>query len=183
MAPSATPEDQLQELGRRIDLLAARVPPRGDETGRGIRGRIAELQKLEASALAAAHTAAASLEENMLELEMRVNMAEQALGEDLAEDQDEFLGALMAELHSWDLYLERLQVKVATKAGDCRDDGEGAIRELRRHRNTLGGHLAEVTSGPATAWRQVRQQVRVARHELESRVAAVEAAVQKGERV
>lgn len=165
-------EEQLEELGRRIDVLAARQT---GETGTGIQRRVAQLRKLKASARAAAHEAAASIEENVLAVEIRVKIAEQAAAVELAADKDEFLDALVEELGSWDVYLERLQVKVATRAGDHRDQAEGAIRQLRRHRNTLGAGVAEVASTSGEAWYKVREHVKAARDELESRAAEVEA--------
>lgn len=164
-------DEQLEELGRRIDMLAARQTA---ETGIGIQRRIAQLRKLKASARAAAHDAAASIEESVLGVEIRVKIAEQAAAVELAESKDEFLAALVEELDTWDVYLERLQVKVATTAGDRRDQAEGAIRQLRRHRNTLGAGMAEVAS-TSGKWYEVREHVKATRDELESRAAEVEA--------
>jgi len=176
MAPSAMAEELLEELGRRIDVLAATQPA---DTGVGIQGRIAGLRKLKASARAAAHDAAASIEQKVLEVEIRVKIAEQAAAVELAEDKEEFLDALVEELHSWDVYLERLQVKVATTA-DRRDQAEGAIRQLRRHRNALGAGMAEVASTSGEAWYEVREHVKAARTELESRAAELEATLHDG---
>ena len=170
-------EELLEELGRRIDVLAATQPA---DTGVGIQGRIAGLRKLKASARAAAHDAAASIEQKVLEVEIRVKIAEQAAAVELAEDKDEFLDALVEELHSWDVYLERLQVKVATTAADRRDQAEGAIRQLRRHRNALGAGMAEVASTSGDAWYEVREHVKAARTELESRAAELEATLHDG---
>ena len=170
-------EARLEELGRRIDVLAARQTA---ETGIGIQRRIAELRKLKASARAATHAAVACIEENVLGVEIRVEIAEQAAAVELAEDKEEFLDALVEELHSWDVYLERLQVKVATTAADRRDQAEGAIRQLRRHRNALGAGMAEVASTSGEAWYEVREHVKVARTELESRAAELEATLHDG---
>ena len=128
MTPPAMAEEQPEELGRRIDVLAAAQTA---ETGIEIQRRIAQLS------------------------------------------------ALVEELYSWDVYLERLQVKVATTAGDRRDQAEGAIRQLRRQRNTLGAGMAEVAS-TSGEWYEVREHVKHARNELESRAAEVEATLQKG---
>jgi hypothetical protein len=164
-------DEQLEELGRRIDVLAARQTA---GTGIAIQRRIAQLRKLKASARAAAHDTAANIEENVLGVEIRVKIAEQAAAVELAADKNEFLDALGAELGSWDVYLERLQVKVATTAGDRRDQAEGAIRQLRHHRNTLGARMAEAASASGE-WYEVRDHVEAARDELESRAAEVEA--------
>lgn len=57
-------------------------------------------------------------------LEARVNLAGQSAAADTAEDGATFAAAVKEELHSWDLYLERLQVKAATTAGGPRDKAE-----------------------------------------------------------
>jgi DNA-binding ferritin-like protein (Dps family) len=169
----ATSEEQLEDLRRRIEQLAliAKAAATGTELGR----RISELQTLEASTRAAAHSAAARIEENVLDLDTRCKIAEQAVAAELSEDKGEFVRALMRELQGWDMYLERLQVKVATTAGDRRDQAEGAIRQLRRHRNMLGAGMAEVASTSGEGWYEVRKHVKAARDELESRAAEVEA--------
>ena len=177
MAPGATADEQLDQLGHRINLLAAR---KAQETGVGLQRRIAELRSLAVSARAAAHDAAARIEENVLRVEIRVKIAEQAAAAELAEGKDEFVNALVEELKGWDVYLERLQVKVATTAGERRDQAEGAIRQLRRHRNTLGAGMAGVTSTSGDAWYEVREHVNGARNELESRAAEVEATLHEG---
>ena len=48
-----------------------------------------------------------------------------------------FVAAVEAEMHTWDAYLEHLQVTAATTAGSTRERAEAAISELRRHRNAL----------------------------------------------
>ncbi|MBV8991732.1 MAG: hypothetical protein JO372_24505 [Solirubrobacterales bacterium] len=104
-----------------------------------------------------------------------MTIAERAAAADLAEDMNRFLGAATEELRSWDVYLERLQVKIATTAGIAREKSERAIGELRRHRNKLD---ARVREGPLTSveeWSDARERVQAARDELESRAAEVEA--------
>jgi hypothetical protein len=126
------------------------------------------------------HDAVAGVDQAILRLETRVNLAEHAAAADLAEDVDDFLAAVMAELESWDVYLERLQVRVATTAGDGRGEAERAIAELRGYRNTAAAHLRGLTSTPGEAWREVREQIRPVRTELESRAATVEATLAEG---
>jgi hypothetical protein len=145
-----------------------------------IQRRVAALRDREASARAAVRNAAASVEESMLQLATRVNIAEHSAAADMAEDMDTFLAAVIEELRSWDVYLERLQVKVATTAGSGREQAEGAIGVLRRYRNVLGAHVGEVASSSGEAWREVREDVRATRDELESRAAKLEAGL--GER-
>lgn len=180
MALRATTEARLDELGRRIDVLAASRHSGTEETRLAIQRRVAALRKGEASARAAAHDAVASVEESVLQLDARVNIAEQTAAAESAEDIGTFVGAVTEELHGWDVCLERLQVEVATTAGDGREQAERAIRELRRHRNALAALLDEVTWTSGEAWREVRGRVRAARDKLESQAAEVEAGLGEG---
>ncbi|MBV9050373.1 MAG: hypothetical protein JOY58_19045 [Solirubrobacterales bacterium] len=168
-------EERLNELGRRIDALDASAEAGTQQADRVRQRRVAGLRTREASARAALLAAAASIEENLLQLETRVTIAERAAAADLAEDMNRFLGAATEELRSWDVYLERLQVKIAMTAGIAREESECAIGELRRHRNKLDARVREAPSTSVEAWSDARERVQAARDELESRAAEVEA--------
>jgi hypothetical protein len=85
------------------------------------------------------------------------------------------------ELHDWDVYLERLQLRAAA-AGGARDEAEAMIGELRGRRNLLNQRLGEVISAH-TAWQESRQRVQAARDELEQNAALIQAWFdQRGER-
>jgi len=124
--------------------------------------------------------AAARIEENMLTLEARVKIAEHAALADRAEDIDGFLGAIEAELDGWDVYLERLQVTIATRAGERRERAESAIGELRRHRNRFGAGVLEISAATPESWRDIREALQAVREELESRAAEFEATFADG---
>jgi hypothetical protein len=175
MLRPAFTEERLDELSRRIDAVDGRAPGGTRHASRAMQRRVAGLRQEDAAARAAVHAAEASIEEKLLQLETWVNIAERAAAADLAEDMKRFLGAATAELHSWDVYLERLQLKVATMAGRAREQAEQAIRELRRYRNTLDARVGEVPSASTESWRVVRERVQAARDELESQAADVEA--------
>ena len=91
------------------------------------------------------------------------------------------LTTVEAELHWWDAYLERLQVKAAT-AGRARDEAEAAISELRRQRNLLGERLGALRSASAGAWNERRASVEAARAELARRAAEIAAGLERGGR-
>jgi hypothetical protein len=98
---------------------------------------------------------------------------------DVAEDRRTFVAAVEAELHWWDAYLERLQVKVAM-ARSAREQAEAAISELRRHRNSLGERLGAVRSASAEPWSEGRKSVQAARDRLERRAAELAARLERG---
>jgi hypothetical protein len=177
--PAAT-QERLEELGRRIDVLAAGTQGKTEETRRGIERRVAVLRKRQAAARIAVYDAAASVEESMLQLANRVDIAEHSVAADMAEDVGTFVAAAREELHGWDVYLERLQVKAASAPGNSREPAEDAIRELRLHRNAVDARLAEANSTSGEGWREVREHVRAARGELESQAGEVEAGPGEG---
>jgi chromosome segregation ATPase len=98
---------------------------------------------------------------------------------DFAEDGRAFVTAVEAELHSWDAYIERLQVKAAM-AGRAREQAEAAISELRRHRNSLGERLRALRSESTGAWSEGRASVDAARAELGRRAAEIAAGFGRG---
>ena len=173
LAFPASAEERLKELGRRIDLLDASM--QAAQPRLGIERRVAALRKGEASARAAMRDAAASIEGTMLHLGTRVNLAEHSAAADTAEDIVTFVAAITEELRSWDLYLERLQVKAATAAGSGRDQAEETISELRRYRNAFRRHVVQAASPSGEGWREVREHVQAARDELDARSAEMEA--------
>lgn len=175
-----TAEERLAELGRRIDRLGASAQAGTDEARIGIRRRVAALRKEQALTRAAVHDAAAGIEENMKQLDTRINMAEQSAAVDVADDMGTFVEAVMAELDNWDVYLERLQLKAARTAGRSREQAEGAIAEIRRRRIALGARLGEARSASGEAWHEAREQLQVARNELERRAAEAEARLAPG---
>jgi hypothetical protein len=174
MMRPATTHERLEELGRRIDALATRTQAETEQTRLGSQDRVAALRKAQAAARATVHDAAASAEEAMLQLDARVTIAERSAATDSAEDLATFVDTATEELRGWDVYLERWQVKVATTAGDDRDQAEEVIRQLRQHRNALGAGVAELTCTSGNAWRKTREQLRSARDELEVGAAALE---------
>ena len=97
---------------------------------------------------------------------------------DFAEDGPAFVTAVEAELHLWDAYLERLQVKAAT-AGGARAQAEAAITELRHHRNSLTERLRALRSASAGARSEGRASVQAARAELGRRAAEVAAVLER----
>lgn len=125
-------EEQLAEIGRRIDQLDTRAGAGAAEAKSRIqrhldtlRHRVSEYAK--------------ATEDKLRQLEIKLDIAEHRLASELAGDARTFVDAVEAELHDWDTYVEWLQMKAATKAkaGSAREQAEAAIRELRQRRNTV----------------------------------------------
>jgi hypothetical protein len=175
MPTPTTTETQLAQIRRRIDRLDGSARARAGDAGVGMRRRVIALRRQEESARAAAHEAAASVEQSVRRLETTVGLAERWAVADVAEDVGAFLDAVTAELHDWDVCLERLQLRAATTAGSSRQGAEAAIRVLRRRRNTLSARIGDVRSASGEAWRESRTRVRAARDALERGVAEMQA--------
>ena len=100
-----------------------------------------------------------------------VDAAGQSTTADLAQDSRTFLETVATELRNWDMYLERLQVTAAVRAGSAREQAEAKISQLRGQRNELSRCLGEVHSATEEGWTRVQ----AARDDLERSAADVQA--------
>lgn len=100
-----------------------------------------------------------------------VDAAGQSTTADLAQDSRTFLETVATELRNWDMYLERLQVRAAVRAGSAREQAEAKISQLRGQRNELSQRLGEVHSATEEGWTRVQ----AARDDLERSAAEVQA--------
>jgi hypothetical protein len=137
-------EEQLAAVRRRIELLKASggAPPRR------------HIDVLD------------DVEQRLAQLKARLDVAERSLAADVSGDWATFAAAVEAELESWDIYLERLQTIVATRAWQSRERAEEAIGEVRSRRIAVEERLAQVCSA---AWQDQQERVGAARDELEQK--------------
>jgi uncharacterized protein YfaS (alpha-2-macroglobulin family) len=163
-------EEQLAEIGRRINQLDARAEAGAAEAKSQIQRHLDTLRH-------GLSEYAVAVEDKLRQLEIKLDIAEHRLASQFAGDPRTFVDAVQAELHDWDTYLERLQMKAATKAqaGSERAQAEAMVRELRRCRNTVAKCLAEVRAASSGAWRERTQRVTTAREELERKIDEVSA--------
>jgi hypothetical protein len=154
-------EEQLAEIGRRIDQLDAGA-------GAGAAEAKSQIQRHLDTLRHAASECAVAVEAKLRQLEIKLDIAEHHLASAFAGDASSFVDAVEAELHDWDTYVEWLQMKAATKAkaGSARERAEAAITELRQRRNTVAERLADVRAASGGAWRERKQRVAAAREEL-----------------
>jgi hypothetical protein len=180
MQASTRMEERLVEIGRRADRLHASTQSGTPEAKIGTQRRADALRKEEALTRTAVREAAAGIKEELGQLDTRVDTAGRSAAADVAQDTRMFVAAVEAELHTWDAYLERQQVKAATTAGRAREQAEAAISELRRRRNAVGERLREVRSASAEAGSEARKSLEVARDEFERTAAEVAAGLERG---
>ncbi|MGZ4286083.1 MAG: sll1863 family stress response protein [Solirubrobacteraceae bacterium] len=100
-----------------------------------------------------------------------VDAAGRSATADLAQDSRTFLETVATELRNWDMYLERMQVRAAGRAGSAREQAEARISELRGRRNALSQRLGELHSATEEGWTHVE----AARDDLERSAAEVQA--------
>jgi hypothetical protein len=149
---TATSEERLAAMGRRIDILQAHLDA---------------LRQEEASVRAAAAIAPDEVDGMLVQLKMRLAVAENSVAADIADDRREYAAAVESELRSLDAYLERLQTKAAMESDQSRDQAEAAIGDLRRRRIALAARVAQVTRASDDAWHAQEQGLAAARAELE----------------
>jgi hypothetical protein len=177
-APTTT-EQRLANISRRIDRLDLGAGAEAGEAATRIQRRVTALRRQEACARAAVYEAAASIEQSLRRLDTTVRLAEQWAIGDVAEDRFTFAAAVTAELHDWDVYIERLQLMAGMTGGAAREQAEPLIGELRRRRNAFGEHIRDVRSASGEGWRERRKLVRAVRHELERCAARAETALER----
>ena len=108
-----------------------------------------------------------AVEQRLAQLKTRLDVAERSLAADVSGDWATFAAAVESELESWDTYLERLQMIVATRAWHTREQAEAAIADMRSLRIGVGERLAQAGDAAASGWEEQKERVGAARDELE----------------
>jgi hypothetical protein len=160
-------DERLAEVGRHIDDLEARVRGRGAEQRQRMRRHAVALRHEQANAIAAIRRAPTHVDDRIARLRSRLEVAERSLDADVAEDRSAFTAAVEAELHSWDVFAERLQATAAARTGTARDQAEARMRALRRQRFAVTENLDALRAARWETWREQRMRVTAAREELE----------------
>jgi hypothetical protein len=172
---TTTMEEQLAEVGRRIDALHERARGVASTAKPRIQQQVSVLREEQAEAREAVRKASEDADEKLAQLKMRVDVADHAVSTELSEDREAFPKAVEEELHSWDVYFERLQATAATKAGAAREQAEAAIAELRRYRMAVAGQLAKLREASTAQWNEQRARIDAARGQLEEKADALAA--------
>jgi hypothetical protein len=163
-----TTTEHLGEVRRRIDRLEVKalLGP-ADATSR-LQRYIDTLRRDEESARAAARERAAAVEERLEQLDYQLELAEHRLAAEFAETEDQFAGAVEAELHRWDAYLTRMQAKAAAKSGAGREWAERLIADLRQQRLSIGKSLSDDGRASSEDWHDAKTRVLAELDDLKS---------------
>jgi hypothetical protein len=164
---TATIEEQLAQVRRRIDRLQALAQVDADAERARIQRHLDALHQEEAFVAAAARSAPDEVEQKLGQLKARLAVAENSLVADVSDEWTTFAGAVEGELRSWDTYLERLQATTAAKAWEKRERVEAAIADIRTRRIAVDDALAQAREHVNGAWHEQRNHVSAARDDLE----------------
>ncbi|HZQ64890.1 MAG TPA: hypothetical protein VFA66_06665 [Gaiellaceae bacterium] len=163
-------EDRLAGIRRQIEGLQERVGAAAADAKPRLQRHLDALQQEESSARTAVRDASDEIEDKLARLETRVDVARRSLAADAAESRAEFAAAVAHELHGWDAYVERLQMKAAARAGNGRERAEAALAELRTRRVAVGEQLGQLQAASGDAWREQTTRLAAAREEFERKV-------------
>jgi hypothetical protein len=165
-----TTDDTLAGIRRHIDDLEARADSGAAKTRARLQHSFDRLREQETSAWAAVREKAEAVDEKFRQLEIDVAIAENRLASEMADDATSFAEAVEAELHDWDVAIERLQTRAATKAQNVREQAEAEIAELRQARNRAAERLIALRASSDDAWQEQKNRVTEALDDLERKV-------------
>jgi uncharacterized membrane protein HdeD (DUF308 family) len=167
-------EQRLAEMRRRIDRLGAGVHESAGKARSQMQRDLAFLRRDAATARAAARRETGLVEGELEQLGNELDIAEDRLAAELADDRDEFVDALEAALGNWDIYLERMQARAATTRDRDRASLEEAIAAIRRYRTAAAERLAEVRAARDDGWHDAGTRALAALDDIERRANAAQ---------
>ena len=164
--------DRLGEARRRIVRLEVQAQRGTADAKSRMQRYIDTLRRDEESARASARERAAAVDERLEQLDNELELAEHRVAAEFAETEKQFTGAIDAELHRWDAYLDRMQAKAAGQSGAARERAEAAIADLRRRRVSIGNSLSDVGTSAGEDWHDAKTRVLAELDELKIRADA-----------
>ena len=111
------------------------------------------------SARASAHERAAAVDERLEQLDNELELAEHRLAAEIATTQEQFAGAIEAELNRWDAYLARMQAKAAAQAEARARARRGGDRRAAAAARLNRQSLAAVGTAAGENWRDAKTRV------------------------
>jgi hypothetical protein len=164
--------EHLGEVRRRIARLEVQAQ-RGTADARSRMQRyIDTLRREEESARASARERAAADDERLGQLENELELAEHRVAAEFSPTKEQFEGAIDAELHRWDAYLDRMQAKAAAKSGAVRVRAEAGVADLRQRRVAIGKSFADVGAQRGEQWQDAKKRILAELDELKSKADA-----------
>lgn len=161
-------DEHLGEVRRRIVRLEMSVQRGTAEGMPRMQQYINTLRRNEESVRASAREWAVAVDQRLEQLDNELELAEHRVAAEFAATEDQFTDALTAELHRWDVYLDRMQTKAAAKTGAARERAEAVIADLRQRRVSIGTSVSDLGSVTGDGWRDAKARVLAELDELKS---------------
>lgn len=149
-------EERLREVRRRIARLEARAQEGTADARSRMQRYVDAVCRDEQVARDSARTEARAVGERLEQLDTSLELAEHRIAAELALTEEQFTGAVEAELDRWDAYLERMQTRAAEKTGVARESAEAAVADLRRQRLSIGARVGAVGVAAGDGWRDAK---------------------------
>ena len=105
------------------------------------------------------HERAAAVDERLEQLDNELELAEHRLAAEIATTQEQFAGAIEAELNRWDAYLARMQAKAAAQAGAGARARRGGDRRAAAAARLNRQSLAAAGTAAGENWRDAKTRV------------------------
>ena len=164
--------ERLGEARRRIARLEVQAQRGTADAKSRMQQYFDTLRREEESAWASARERAAAVDERLEQLDNELELAEHRVAAEFAATEEQFTGAIEAELHRWDAYLARMQAKAAARSGAAREQAEAAITDLRQRRVSIGKSLSDVGTAAGEGWRGAKARVLAELDDLKSKADA-----------
>jgi hypothetical protein len=165
-------DERLGEVRRRIARLEVEAQRGTADAKSRMQRYIDTLRRDEESAQASARERAAAVDERLEQVDNELELAEHRVAAEFAATEDQFAGAIDAELHRWDAYLDRMQAKAAAKSGAARERAEAAIADLRQRRVSIGQSLSDDGTAAGEDWHDAKTRVLAELDDLKSKADA-----------
>jgi len=165
--------DRLGEARRRIARLEVKAQRGTADAKARMQPYITTVRRAEESARASAREQAAAVDGRLEQLDTELELAEHRVAAEFAATQDQLTHAVDVELHRWDAYLDRMQVKAAARTGAARERAEAAIADLRQRRVAISKSLPDVGPAAGDDWRDTKTRVLAELDELKTKADAV----------
>ena len=164
---TTTTDARLTGARRGVDRLRVIVDAGAAEIVPAIRRHLDALEREEASVRAAVLDAPDEVEPRIGLLSTRLDIAWASLTADVSDDWATFASAVEEELAGWEMYLERLQVNIASGPWDARTEAEAALADVRTRLIEVDARLEQARHAGPDGSQGERTRVTADRHALE----------------
>ena len=164
--------ERLGEVRRRIARLEVQAQRGTADAKSRMQQYLDTLRLEEEAARTSALERAAAVDERLEQLDNELELAEHRVAAEFATTEDQFTGAIEAELRRWDAYLARMQTRAATRSGAARERAESAIADLRQRRVSIDKSLSDVGTASGNGWHGAKTRVLAELDDLKSKADA-----------